>query len=178
MRMSVFIAVSLDGMIARTNGDIDWLTATSHLIPGEDFGYGSFISTVDALLMGRRSFEKVLTFGEWPYGDLPVYVLSNTLTEIPNHLPEHVQRISGSMEQTIQTLKSSGYQHVYVDGGKTVQSALRAGAIDHMIITRIPILIGEGISLFGSLDSDIHLKHVKTVTFKNGLIQSLYDCNY
>lgn len=174
-KQSVFIATSLDGFIARSNGDIDWLTEGEEA--SGDFGYDEFIASIDALVMGRHSFEKVLSFDTWPY-DLPVVVLSSQTLEIPGQLQQKVSHLSGSPTRIVNQLAGKGYEHLYIDGGKTIQQFLRAGFIQEMTITQIPILIGEGIPLFGPVEKDIKLKHIATKTYDNGFIQSRYAVNH
>lgn len=172
MRISVYIATSLDGYIARENGDIDWLDSINS--EGEDYGYNDFIESVDMLVMGRKSFEKVLTFGDWPYGEQRVVVLSASLKVIPEGLPETVSLMKGSPEEIVRQLDKEGIGHVYLDGGLTIQQFLRAGLVDEMIISTIPVLIGAGIALFGELAQDMVFDHMETKTFKSGLVQSRY----
>lgn len=174
MKTSVFIATSLDGFIARPDGDIDWLMNPDYDIEGEDFGYSSYISTVDAILMGRNSFEKVLTLGDWHYTK-PVIVLTSRSLDIPEHLTDKVSVSSGTVHGILQQMESRGYQHLYIDGGVTIQQFLQAGAINELTITLIPVLLGEGIPLFGSLNSDIKLKHISTISYKTGLVQNTYE---
>lgn len=174
MKASVFIATSLDGFIARPDGDIDWLMDPKYDIEGEDYGYQTFMSSIDAIVMGRNSFEKVLTFGDWHYTK-PVIVLTSGTLEIPEHLADKVSLSKGTIPEIILELESQGYEHLYIDGGNTIQRFLAAGAIDEMIITLIPVLIGEGISLFGPLRSDITLKHISTASYTSGLIQNTYQ---
>ena len=169
----VFIATSLDGFIARGNGDIDWLPGLS--TDGGDYGYGAFMDCVDGIVMGRGSFEKVAGFAEWPYPK-QVVVLSRTLVEadLPIALAGRV-RISELVPQDLmQELGSLGWRAAYIDGGKVIQSFLRAGLITEITITRIPTLIGEGIPLFGTLEKDIALTHQKTTAYPSGLVQSRY----
>jgi dihydrofolate reductase len=172
IKASVYIATSIDGFIARPNGDIDWLTVDE--LAGEDYGYQAFIDTVDVLVMGRHSFEKVLSFGVWPYEGKRVVVLSSRQLELPEHLSGKVEALNLSPPELTTHLAAQGATHLYIDGGQTIRGFLQAGLIDQLIITRIPILIGEGIPLFGSLPSDIKLKHLETQTFQNGLVQSRY----
>ena len=167
----VFIATSVDGFIARPDGDIDWLMEQS--TGGEDHGYEDFIATVSGIVMGRHSFEKALSFPSWPYS-LPVLVMSKTIQTPPEQLPDKV-RISrlepaGLMEQ----LAAEGWKRIYIDGGRVIQSFLRADLIEDMILTRIPILLGEGIPLFAATDRDIKLKLLKTKSFPSGLVESQY----
>ena len=169
MKASVFIATSLDGFIARANDDLDWLPSGG----GEPHGYDEFIATVDALVIGRRTFDKVLTFGSWPYGEKPVIVLSTrTLDPVPQGA--NVESMSGAPTEIATLLSARGVQHIYVDGGITIQRFLKAGLIRRLIITRIPILLGDGIPLFGALEHDIVLRHVKTRHYASGLVQSEY----
>ncbi|MBL4905960.1 MAG: dihydrofolate reductase [Sneathiella sp.] len=169
----VFIAVSLDGFIARDDGDIDWLMKQP--TNGEDHGYDAFMENVDGLIMGRNSFEKVLTFEKWPY-DKPVVVLSQTLTEkdIPEELRDKVQISKQAPENVMKSLFAEGWQRAYIDGGKVIQSFLQAHLIADIVITRVPILLGQGIPLFGELEEDRDLEYIETKIFKSGLIQSKY----
>jgi dihydrofolate reductase len=174
MKTSVYIATSLDGFIARQDGSIDWLPSEDE--PGnEDYGYQEFMSAVDALVMGRHTYEMVLSFGEWPYGDKPVFVLSHQQLRIPDSLANTVFAMSASPGEVIQRLSERGYKHLYIDGGQTIQGFLREGLIDQLIITKVPILIGAGIPLFGALPRDVRLDHIETVQFDNGLVQSKYE---
>jgi dihydrofolate reductase len=177
VRGSVYIATSLDGFIARKNGDLDWLPGSdgSAYQSEEDFGYQAFMDTVDVLIMGRHTFETVLSFEEWPYGEKRVIVLSSSPLKIPESLQNSVEAKSGSPENLFQSLSHEGHQNAYIDGGNTVQRFLNAGLIRDIIITRIPILIGQGIPLFGPLKNDIIVKHLKTQTYENGFVQSHYE---
>ena len=173
MKASVFIATSLDGFIARTNGDIDWLGEQQE--GGEDQGYQAFIDSVDFLVMGRNSYEKVLSFGiPWPY-QKPVVVLTNRPLEVAAELASSIESMSGSPDEIATKLSSRGAQHLYVDGGSTIQSFLDAGLIQRLIITRIPVLLGTGIPLFGSMRHDIKLRHINTRAFEDGNVQSEYE---
>lgn len=176
MKTSVFIATSLDGFIARLDGTIDWLgsDAESGSFEGEDYGYKAFFDTVDALVMGRNTFEKVITFEEWPYGPKPVIVLSHQPVPLPGSLAETVEVMSGSPAEVVERLAQRGWEHLYLDGGKTIQGFLKAGLVQEMIITRLPILIGSGLPLFGGTDRDIKLRHVRTQSFADGFVQSHY----
>ena len=169
MEASVFIGTSLDGFIARTNGDLDFLPPGG----GEPHGYDEFMATVDALVLGRKTFEKVLTFDTWPYGEKPVFVLS-ARPLAPTPLGAVVERMSGAPADILSQLAARGIRHVYVDGGITIQRFLQAGLVQRLIITRVPVLIGGGIPLFGSLQRDIPLEHVATRQYASGLVQSEY----
>lgn len=170
VKTSVFVGTSLDGFIARPNGELDFLDASGG---GESHGYEEFIATVDALVMGRNTFDTVLSFGKWPFGTKPVFALSSrSLGAAPAGAV--VERMSGEPGEIVSALEARGFQHLYIDGGITVQRFLRAGLIDRLIVTRVPVLIGEGIPLFGKLDRDIKLTHVATRPYASGLVQSEY----
>ncbi|PYS26138.1 MAG: deaminase [Acidobacteria bacterium] len=169
MKASVFVGTSLDGFIARVNGDFDFLPPGG----GEPHGYDEFIASVDALVIGRKTFETVLTFDTWPYGEKPVFVLSTrALASAPAGAV--VERMSGDPAEIVSKLDARGIRHVYVDGGITIQRFLQAGLIQRLIITRVPVLIGAGIPLFGAVPRDILLKHVGTRQYASGLVQSEY----
>ena len=175
MRASVFIATSLDGFIARPDGRLDWLPgADGEVVSGEDHGYGAFLAEVDAIVVGRLTFETVLSFRGWPYGARPVAVLASRPVTIP---PEHaaaVEAMPGPPAEILRRLAARGARHAYVDGGQTIQAFLAAGLIDRLVVTRVPILIGDGVPLFGPLARDIRLRHVRTEAFASGLVQSEY----
>lgn len=174
MKASVYIATSLDGFIARENGEIDWLGGGG-AEAGEDYGYQKFIDSVDVLVMGRNTYEKVLTFDAWPFGDKQVVVLSSRSLDIPEQIARSVEIMSCSPGELVKRLAQRGVQHLYVDGGKTIQGFLEAGLIQRLIITTIPVLIGKGIPLFGPLAQDIKLRHIETRQFSTGLVQSEYE---
>jgi dihydrofolate reductase len=174
LKVSVFIATSIDGFIARKNGDIDWLSGSDSENSGEDYGYQEFIDTVDVLVMGRNSYEKVLSFGEWPYASKKVVVLSTKNLKAPDNLDANIEFKSCSPTDLIAELGAIGAEHLYIDGGRTIQGFLKEGLIQELVITRIPVLLGEGISLFGPIDGDIKLQHVETKQFENGYVQSRY----
>jgi dihydrofolate reductase len=170
MKASVFVGTSLDGFIARTNGSFDFLPTGG----GEPHGYDEFIATVDAIVMGRNTFEVVAGFPSWPYGKKPVFVLSTrALATVPPGAV--VERMSGAPAEIVSQLSVRGIRHIYVDGGITIQRFLRARLIQHIIITRVPVIIGNGIPLFGGTLRDILLKHVATRQYASGLVQSEYE---
>lgn len=171
MNASVFIATSLDGFIARPNGDLDWLHGDG--AEGGPHGYDEFIATVDALVIGRKTYETVLAFETWPYGGKPVFVLS-TRALAPAPPGAVVEHMSGDPADIVSRLAARGIGHIYVDGGITIQRFLRAGLIQRLIVNRIPVLIGAGIPLFGELSRDIRLRHVTTRQYAGGLVQSEY----
>jgi dihydrofolate reductase len=170
MNASVFIGVSIDGFIARTNGDLDWLPPGG----GEPHGYEEFMASVDALVIGRKTFETVLAFDEWPYGEKPIFILSTGMLA-PAPAGAVVEHLSGDPIAIVAQLAARGIRHAYIDGGITIQRFLRAGLIQRLIITRVPILIGEGIPLFGPLSRDIALRHIATRHYASGLVQSEYE---
>ena len=170
MKASVFVGTSLDGFIARMNGGLDWLPAGG----GEPHGYIEFMASVDALVIGRNTYEIVLAFETWPYGEKPVFVLS-TSPIAPAPAGAVVEHMSGAPAEIVSQLAARGIHHIYVDGGITVQNFLRAGLIQRLIITRVPVLIGTGIPLFGPTESDIKLKHIATRQYESGLVQSEYE---
>jgi dihydrofolate reductase len=172
---SVYIATSLDGFIARRGGELDWLVGEAGAEGEEDYGYAAFMETVDVVVMGRGTFEKVLTFDSWPYAGKRVVVLSSSLAEIPPGLAGDAELHALAPADLVARLASEGVRHLYVDGGETIQRFLGAGLITELIITRIPVLIGAGIPLFGPLPNDVKLEHVETRAFPNGFVQSRYQ---
>jgi dihydrofolate reductase len=170
MTVSVFIGTSLDGFIARPNGDLDFLPEGG----GEDHGYNEFIAAVDALVIGRKTFETVVAFPEWPYGDKRVVVLSSRPVDLSTVRGGVVEQMGGSPAEIVSKLAASGVQNIYVDGGITIQRFLSAGLVHRLIITRVPVLIGEGIPLFGNLPRDLRLRHVATQHYPSGLVKSEY----
>jgi dihydrofolate reductase len=175
MKFSVYIAASLDGFISRENGGLDWLPGPEEGSGGEDYGFQEFLDSVDVLVMGRNTYEAVISFGKWPYGNRRVIVLTSKKAKIPEHLTGVVEARSCSPVELYKELSETEVKRVYIDGGKTVQSFLNAGLINEIIITRVPILIGKGIPLFGPVDNDIKLRHLETRSFENGFVQSKYE---
>jgi dihydrofolate reductase len=170
MMTSVFIATSLDGFIAREDGGIDWLPEGG----GEDHGYAALIAAVDAVVMGRNTYETVLKFSAWPFpADMQVIVLT---TRSPPQPPPNVKVdfMSGTPDEIVQRLAERGMKHLYIDGGVTVQRFLEAGLIQRLTITRLPVLLGRGIPLFGPTGRDIGLEHVTTRSYANGMVTSEY----
>ena len=170
MTASVFIGISVDGFMARPNGDLDFLPEGG----GEPHGYDEFMASVDALVIGRKTFETVLTFAKWPYGDKRVVVLSSRPLDLSAVRGGVVEQMAGPPSEIVSKLAASGAHHLYVDGGITIQKFLRAGLVQRLIITRVPVLIGDGIPLFGALPRDVRLHHVATKHYPSGLVQSEY----
>lgn len=176
LRCSVFIATSLDGYIARSDGSIDWLEAANTTVPqGEDCGYGEFMSSVDVLVMGRGTFETVLSFPAWPYGDKPVWVVSRTLTSLPTTLPPQVRLMNDAPFEIVSIAGQCGHRRLYVDGGQLIQAFLRDGLITDLTVTTIPVLLGAGRTLFGTLSRDVTLKLVSSKSYPFGFVQSTYQ---
>jgi dihydrofolate reductase len=170
MMVSVFIGTSLDGYIARPNGEFDFLPAGG----GEPHGYDEFIASVDTLVIGRKTFETVLAFPDWPYGSKRVVILSSRPLDLSAVRNGVVEQMAGPPAEIVAKLAASGAHHLYVDGGITIQEFLRAGLVQRLIITRVPVLIGEGIPLFGALPRDVQLQHVATQQYPSGLVKSEY----
>ncbi len=175
IKCSVFIGTSLDGFIARPDGSIDWLIAGENPSNTEDYGYQAFADTIDGMVMGRNTYELAITFPEWQYKGKRVFVLTTGSPRIPDHLADSVEIAHESPVALVKRLEREGFKRLYVDGGKTIQSFLRAGLIDDMTITQLPVLIGEGIPLFGPLAHDLRFKHIETITYPNGYVQSKYE---
>lgn len=180
-RCSVFIATSVDGFIARPDDGLDWLTGkpddelTGEHDPEQDFGYAEFFAGVDALLMGRGTFDVVSGFaGEWFYGDKPVYVWTSHPDDVVAREDAVVRPVTGTLDEVVARLVADGIGHVYVDGGKVIRQFLAAGLIDRMTISTPPVLIGEGIPLFGGTGPDIPLELESCETFPGGMVQRTY----
>lgn len=171
MKASVFIGTSVDGFIARPNGSFDFLPADG----GEPHGYQEFFASVDALVIGRKTYETVEAFPEWPYGDKQVFVLSSQPLNFLKLRGARIEQMSGDPAEIARKLESRGIRHIYVDGGITIQQFLRAGLIQRLVITRVPVLIGQGIPLFGAIPKDILLKHVATQTYASGMVKTEYE---
>lgn len=168
MMVSVFVGASVDGFIARANGALDWLPEDC-----EPHGYDEFMASVDTLVIGRKTLETVLTFADWPYGVKRVVALSSRPLDL-SAAKGVVEQMAGAPTEIVARLAAGGAQHLYVDGGITIQRFLRAGLVQRLVVTRVPILIGEGIPLFGSVPRDVRLRHVTTRHYPSGLVQTEY----
>lgn len=175
MRVTVFIAASLDGFIARSNDSLDWLNEQSEKAAGEEYGYDALMASVDYLVMGRRTFEVVSGFPDWPYEGKRLIVLSRTLKKVPAGFEGRVELFGGSINELMARLQEESCEGIYIDGGRTVQSFLNEGLVTDIIITRIPILIGEGKPLFGKLEQDIQLKLVDVKPYPSGFVRTHYQ---
>ena len=169
----IFIATSLDGFIATEDGGLDWLME----IPTPDKadgGFSNFMNRIDALVMGRNTFEIIHSFGKWPYNK-PVFVLSNTLDNLPDGHEGKAELMKGEPSMIVKELGERGYHNLYIDGGKVIQSFLNEDLIDEMIITRVSILLGNGIPLFHDLNQILKFKHKETIVLNEDLVQSHYE---
>jgi len=175
MTKNVFIATSLDGFIARPDGSLDWLLGATDST--DDHGYNDFISGIDTIVMGRGTFDAVVGFESWPFDGLRVIVASSSRTQqdYPHISPDKYEIIGGDVSTIIRHCGESGAKNIYVDGGALIQSFLREGMVDTLTITRIPVLIGEGIPLFGSLPKDVRCTHQRTRSYDSGFVQSTYQ---
>jgi dihydrofolate reductase len=174
---SVFLGMSVDGFIARLDGDLSWLVGDSEVggAPddgsGGDFGFSEFVSGIDALVMGRSTYDVIAPMEEWPYQGRPVHVLSTTLAADAD--PRIV--VHRSFEDAVAAVEAAGYRRVYVDGGRTVHTFLAAGLISDLTLSRVPVLIGTGHTPFGALPADVALEHQHTEVFAGGMVQTTYQ---
>jgi dihydrofolate reductase len=177
MNYKVFIATSVDGYIADENDSVDWLMKFE--IPGGgDGGYHSFIKTVDAIVMGRKTYEKVMGFDiVWPY-TLPVYVLTKTLKEVPKEMKSKIEFVDMSLDELEKHLEIKGHNNIYIDGGKLITSYLNEKRVAEVTITRMPILLGKGSPLFGNFESVVNLENGKVSDLGAGIFQVKYECRY
>jgi len=171
MKTTVYVGTSLDGFIARKDGDIDWLVKYQNKEVHDS--YYEFISRIDAMVIGRGTYEKVLSFPEWPY-EKKVFVLSTSLKQIPGTLNKKATLVAMKPAELLNYLSDKGFSNIYIDGGKVIQSFLREDLVDELIITKVPELIGTGIPLFGYLDNDLRFEHIKTNIYSDGLVKSQY----
>ncbi len=169
----IMMAMSLDGFVARNDHSLDWLNKQP--AENEDHGFLEFMDSVDALVMGTGSLRTVLGFGEWPYAK-PVVVLSRSMAkqDVPEHLHDKVEFSTASPEELWETFRQRGYERVYVDGGAIIRSFLEAGFVQDMKITMIPILLGDGIRIFGETDGDIDLELISATPFPSGMVDLVY----
>jgi dihydrofolate reductase len=171
MKLSVFCGVSVDGFLARSDHSLDFLSAGEQ----EPHGFEEFYGSVDVVVIGRKTFEVVLKFGKWFYGSKPVVVLSGSTLDFSSITDGVVEQMSGEPSEIVTRLKARGLKHAYIDGGITIQRFLAAGLVDRLVITRVPVLIGTGVPLFGPLPRDLRLRHLATHSYNGGLVQSEYE---
>jgi dihydrofolate reductase len=171
MRVSVFCGTSVDGFLARPDDTFDFLKAGE----GVPHGFTEFLKTVDVVVIGRRTFDVVRDLGHFGlYGKKQIIVLSSRSLDFSN-IQEKIEQMSGTPQEVAAHLDGRGFKHAYVDGGITIQRFLQIGLVDRITITRVPVLIGQGVSLFGPLPHDIQLRHVATLSYEGGLVQSEYE---
>ena len=164
----VFLGLSVDGRIARPDGDLEWLTSRGEA--AGDAGFTPFVESVDAVVMGRKTYEAIASIREWPYLGRPIHVISTTLAaDADPRITVHQ-----SPEAAIDALERDGRRRVYVDGGATVRWFLAAKLVDELTLSHVPVLIGDGPSLFGSLGGDVDLEHVRTEVLDGGMVQTTY----
>lgn len=186
MKCSVFIATSTDGYIAEENGGLDWLHTSGNLdadmSENPDMGFSDYVNTVDCMIMGRKCMEMISSFNltpeQWPYGDIKIYVLSNTLTVLPENLARKAEMYSGDISNLVCLLEQDGYKHAYIDGGTTITSFLDKQLINEITITKVPVILGGGIPLFGKLERAVQLREASAIVFPNDYIQMKYAVNY
>jgi len=186
MKCSVFIATSLDGFIAKSDGSVEWLHSAGNtkvdMGKNADMGFSDYVSSVDCMIMGRKCMDVIssmnLTPEQWPYGKLRIIVLSNSLSEAPTNMKGKVELYSGNLNTLVTQLESEGFKHAYIDGGATIQGFLKLKLIDEITITKAPLLLGEGISLFGNTGHEIHLTEAKATAFPNNFVQLNYTVTY
>ncbi|MCY4044790.1 MAG: dihydrofolate reductase family protein [Cellvibrionales bacterium] len=178
MDLSVYIGTSVDGFIATKEGSVDWLMAQEEAAPDEDLGFERFLDSCDCMIMGRKTLDQVVSFGEWVYEGKRVIVLSNTLKTPPDLVKDKLKIYSGELDLLLDQLEDEGIKRIYVDGGKTIQAFLNMQRITDLTLTRVPLLLGDGIPLFANVDEQIRLEHISTQTFSNGFVQSMYRTKY
>lgn len=172
MKTVVYVGASLDGYIAEKGGSLDWLQEIPNP-EGSDFGFNEFLANIDAIVMGKNTFETVVTFKEWPYTK-PVFVLSHTLRAIPDSLEKKAKIITGVPKEILTRLRGLGYQNLYIDGGVTIQSFLREDLINELIISTIPVLLGDGIPLFGKLSRELKFDLIKSTVYNETIVKNHY----
>ena len=186
MKCSVYIATSADGYIASPDGGVDWLHSAgkkdADMSINPDMGFAKFINSIDCMIMGRKCMEVISSFDlsaeQWPYGDIKIYALSNSLTEPPTNLAGKVEMYAGDIQALVNLLSEQGLKHAYIDGGATITSFINLKLINEMTITQAPVLLGAGIPLFGKLNHSVKLENAESVTFPNDFIQVKYQVNY
>ncbi|GLQ31358.1 dihydrofolate reductase family protein [Litoribrevibacter albus] len=186
MKCSVFIATSVDGYIATIDGGVEWLdeSGNSDVDMGEqsDMGFNSFIGSVDCMIIGRHCMEKLASFNltpeQWPYGNIRIIALSNSVKQVPNSLKGRVELYSGDISALISELENDGFKHAYIDGGSTITSFLQEKLINEITITQVPILLGDGKPLFGVMSQQTKLKNAQATAFANDFVQVKYEVDY
>lgn len=169
-KLCLYIAMSLDGYIAKHDDNLDFLSVVE--TPNEDFGYSSFVANIDTVIWGRKTFDKVLSFGNGvPYKDKSVFVISKTRTGNHEHAVYH-----NDVVELVKQLKQAEGKNVYCDGGaEIVFELLKNSLLDTLIISVIPYLLGDGVRLFkdGRPEQPLQFKH--SASYPSGLVQIWYD---
>lgn len=186
MKCSVYIATSADGYIATPEGSVDWLgdagKQNADMSQNPDMGFNDFIASVDCMIMGRKCMETISGFNlepeQWPYGDIKIYVLSNSIKVAPENVRDKVEIYSGDVLELVSRLKNSGYKHAYIDGGTTITCFLNHQLINEMTITKAPIILGDGIPLFGKMNNRVKLSNSEAIVFPNDFLQIKYCVSY
>lgn len=186
MKCSVYIATSADGYIATHEGDVNWLHSAGNpdgdMSKNSDMGFNNFLDSIDCIIMGRKCMDAISSFNltseQWPYGDTKIYVLSNSIKEPPENLRGKVEMYSGDIIKLMNQLEDNGHKHAYIDGGTTITNFINLQLINEMIITKAPVILGEGIPLFGKINRSIKLTNSQAVAFPNDFIQVKYGVNY
>ena len=179
MKASVYIVTTVDGYIAEKDGSVDFLNQyqSSASDADGDMGFADFLNSIDLLIMGHKTFDQVISFGEdmWPYGDRQVWIWSRhpSLVDIPRIRAKNVVALSAEPHELLRMAQQKGFRHVYVDGGTTIQQFLKQGCIDELVLTRVPLLLGDDIPLFLETPR-LSLEHMSTKSYSNGLVQSHY----
>nr|AEA07651.1 putative dihydrofolate reductase [uncultured bacterium] len=183
LKCSAYIAASVDGYIATHEGGVEWLESAGNPEMGDrepvgDGGFSAYMASVDCMVIGRKCMEKIASFNlspeQWPYGDIPIYVLSKTVRYAPESLRNRVSMFSGDIPALLGRLTSDGYKHAYVDGGATITSFIQFGLLDEICVTQVPILLGDGLPLFGKIGRQIKLENAEATVFSNDFIQWKY----
>jgi len=177
----VFIATSVDGYIATPDGGVDWLHTSGNLdvdMESEDMGFQAYMNSVDCMIMGRKCMETIsgmnLTPEQWPYGKIKIIVLSQSIKEAPENMKGKVEMYAGEIPVLINRLENEDFKHAYIDGGATITSFLNLNRINEITITQVPIILGEGIPLFGKVFESIKLEDARATVYENGFIQTKY----
>ena len=170
-KVILYIATSLDGYIATKNENLDFLSLVEQ--EGEDYGYADFIKTVDTVIVGRKTYDKVLSMGfDFPHADKKSYIITRT----PKPPIGNIQFYTENLEALILKLKEKDGQNIFVDGGaEIVNLMMKDNLIDVFCVSIIPVLLGDGIRLFQDNRPELQLKFVRSETFKSGLVQIWYQ---
>ena len=172
-RIKLYIACSLDGFIARENGSIDWLTEYEKNL-GTDYGYSEFYSSIGTVLMGRKTYEQVLGFGDWPYGEKKAYVF--TRQKEPKLREKNVEFISGDIGEFARQLKKNTEEDIWLVGGsQLIKVFLEEDLVQDLIVFFVPVILGSGIPLFDQIQKEIGLKLINTERYESGLVRVEYE---